>query len=121
MPAARLTQPDTLRAMYDPAACDLPFVRLPQRVYNLRRFKCSPGKDSRQWKLYATFQMEMYAFKLNYAARAEKMTERCVAHHLTVPYSTLQHLTAPYSTLHITLQHLTSPHSTLHHLTAPSS
>ena len=33
-------------------------------------------KDNRQWKLYATSQMELYAFKLNFAERAEMLTDR---------------------------------------------
>eukprot|EP01052_Picozoa_sp_SAG31_P010548 SAG31_NODE_580_length_13940_cov_16.175349_10_plen_2543_part_00 len=76
MPPARLVPHDHRRAVICPAEMDLPFSRLRHLFYNLRRFNCLQVKESRSYLLYATFQIEMYAWKLDYSRRADLVSKR---------------------------------------------
>ena len=60
----------------DPATLDLPFSCWRQLVYNLARFDCLAVRDSRRWKLYATMQMELFAFKRNYESKSKMISTR---------------------------------------------
>ena len=75
MPPAALIRQDTRRAVLNPAEMDLPFGRLRNLFYNLRRFQCLGVKESRAYLMYATFQIELYAWKLNYEHRAKTVAD----------------------------------------------
>ena len=76
MPPPPLLPRDATRAAHNPTEIDLPFSRLRQLLYNLNRFKCLSVSSNRAWKFYTMFQIEMYATKLHFEARAKKLNDR---------------------------------------------
>lgn len=71
IPAPNLSQADAHHVQTDPSSMDLPFAAWPQLCHNLSRFQCLSMRDTRQWRLYTTFQMELFAFKRKYEAKSK--------------------------------------------------
>ena len=70
MPPAPLLPEEAWELRCNPSKIDLPFARLGQLLNKLKHTQCLGVGDSRSWKFYATFQMEMYAHKLRLKDRS---------------------------------------------------
>lgn len=58
-----LHKDDVRLAVNNVAMIDLPFIRIRSLLYSCHRFGCFECANSRDWVLYAMFQLETYAYK----------------------------------------------------------
>jgi adenylate kinase family enzyme len=66
---------DMKRVENDPSTVDLPIAKCRHLLYNLRQFDCLGLKEGRDATLYATFQLELHAWKKVYQKdRRKKIT-----------------------------------------------
>eukprot|EP01043_Picozoa_sp_COSAG02_P026014 COSAG02_NODE_1484_length_12382_cov_6.377758_2_plen_3395_part_00 len=64
--APRICDEDMKLVENDPSTVDLPIAKCRHLLYNLREFECLGLKDGRDAALYATFQLELHAWKKVY-------------------------------------------------------
>ena len=76
IPTPPMHQDDVRIAANNVSMIDLPFTRLRHLLYNLSRFKAFGCKSTREYELYAMFQLELHA----YQAQVKRAGDRVVVH-----------------------------------------
>eukprot|EP01047_Picozoa_sp_COSAG01_P016496 COSAG01_NODE_847_length_13139_cov_35.539647_2_plen_1792_part_00 len=71
LPPPTLHSTDARLVQNNVALLDLPFCRARHLLYNLYRFQCFGVQNSRDYLLYAMFQLEKYAWKFTTNAKAQ--------------------------------------------------